>query len=683
MKNVANIFISYSRRDKKLLDEFRKHLTILERKGIVKIWYDGLIEAGENWENEVKNALSSADIILLLISSDFIASDYCYSIEMSKALELQKKGESKTIPIILRDCLWRDSPFAELQVLPNDGTPVTDISWKSLDKPFFHIIEVIKEIVRKIIDDKKSKIKEDELGKIVSAKKVKFHQLINSGNSYLEDLKWEKAKLEFEKSLIYYSKDFFIDKLEIQEKIDKCNKEIAFEYYFLRGKQKFENGDYDMAMDLFAKAIKIKNHSELILLLESCRRNLNRAKLKFYKNLFRKNYLNILLVISFFVLLFFLPTYYKTNKQLNSEQHQLFYTFQDTSKLGRGLMGVKNATNKVIIKPIYDFVGEYDGAYFPVEKGKKWGFIDTLDRFIVPLMYQKVNLKGFDNTEKTWVILDNYRFFIDKNNTCIEDCPPGISDLIKKNKEQRTKILRNRIGKDHGLIITINDYEKWPNLKNPVRDGRAIGKELELNFGFEIEYLDNPTKEQILSKLIDYSNMEFDEDNQLFVLFSGHGDFNELTNEGFFVPKDGNKKMDIINESQIPLERLGKWVNAFKNDHILLAIDACYSGTINPFGYRGKPPNIGPGKLEEEEQRIAHSLRYKSRFYFTSGGKERTSDGIFHSPFTEAFIDALRSKTNKILAIDEIFTIVNHQSPKTTFGTFGNHERGGFLFIPK
>ena len=146
-KADINIFIAYAREDAAMLKKLRKQLKVLERTKNIHIWYDGLINVGQYWEQEIKDALHNADIILLLISSDFLASDYCYENEMTTALELHQQGNVRTVPIILRECLWKDTPFATLQALPQDGVPVTSKVWETTDQPYVHIAKELKKII--------------------------------------------------------------------------------------------------------------------------------------------------------------------------------------------------------------------------------------------------------------------------------------------------------------------------------------------------------------------------------------------------------------------------------------------------------------------------------------------------------------------------------------------------------
>ena len=122
------VFYSYAHEDEELVKELRKHLSILKRQGVIRDWYDREITAGTDWKGQIDQHLNSAGVILLLVSADFLASDYCYDVEMTRALERHDQGEARVIPVILRRSMdWQGAPFGKLQSLPTDGKPVT--SW--------------------------------------------------------------------------------------------------------------------------------------------------------------------------------------------------------------------------------------------------------------------------------------------------------------------------------------------------------------------------------------------------------------------------------------------------------------------------------------------------------------------------------------------------------------------------
>lgn len=146
----VRIFFCYAREDELLLNQLKNHLQPLQRQGLIKLWSDREIRAGSEWEPPIKKQLDMAQIILLLVSPDFLASDYCYSIEMQHALERHQRGETIVIPIILRPVYWYGGPLGRLQALPTDGKPVTDSYWHDPDGAFFDITKGIYQVIEKL-----------------------------------------------------------------------------------------------------------------------------------------------------------------------------------------------------------------------------------------------------------------------------------------------------------------------------------------------------------------------------------------------------------------------------------------------------------------------------------------------------------------------------------------------------
>jgi hypothetical protein len=133
-----SVFVSYAHEDEPLKKRLRQQLAAMERRGLISVWDDRAIPAGGNWEAAILERLASADILLLLISSSFIASDYCYGEEMNRALQRHLAGEALLVPILVRPCQWQMLPFIEdhkIQMVPRDGKPVTGTNdWPSEDK---------------------------------------------------------------------------------------------------------------------------------------------------------------------------------------------------------------------------------------------------------------------------------------------------------------------------------------------------------------------------------------------------------------------------------------------------------------------------------------------------------------------------------------------------------------------
>jgi hypothetical protein len=138
------IFYSYAHEDEELRDKLEKHLSQLKRQGFISDWHDRDITAGSEWKNEIDKYLESAQIILLLISPDFLASDYCHDVEMTRAMERHHTQEARVIPIILRPIDWEEAPFSKLQCLPRNAEPVT--LWKNEDAAFLDIAKGIRKV---------------------------------------------------------------------------------------------------------------------------------------------------------------------------------------------------------------------------------------------------------------------------------------------------------------------------------------------------------------------------------------------------------------------------------------------------------------------------------------------------------------------------------------------------------
>ena len=142
---ALSVFYSYAREDEALRDELDKHLSPLRRLEWIQSWYDREIPAGTEWQHQIDIRLHTAHIILLLVSSDFITSEYCYSREMQEALRRHAAGEVVVIPILLRPVDWHGTPISQLQMLPPGGKPVT--SWLNRDEALEQVAEGIRRVV--------------------------------------------------------------------------------------------------------------------------------------------------------------------------------------------------------------------------------------------------------------------------------------------------------------------------------------------------------------------------------------------------------------------------------------------------------------------------------------------------------------------------------------------------------
>jgi len=142
---MKKVFISYAHEDESYKDELRKHLKTLERLKKINVWDDRDINAGEEWNEEIMTALKTSDIILLLISPDFIASDFCFEKELKLAIERHEAGTARVIPIILRNCDWYEFEFGKLQALPKNAKPI--VEFNNQDEAYVFIARQIKKVV--------------------------------------------------------------------------------------------------------------------------------------------------------------------------------------------------------------------------------------------------------------------------------------------------------------------------------------------------------------------------------------------------------------------------------------------------------------------------------------------------------------------------------------------------------
>ncbi|RYG83664.1 MAG: toll/interleukin-1 receptor domain-containing protein, partial [Alphaproteobacteria bacterium] len=140
---MPTVFFSYSHADEALRDQLEKQLAMLKRQNVIDTWHDRRIGAGENIHQVIDDHINTADIILLLVSADFIASDYCYDVEMKRALDRHAAGEAIVIPVILRACDWQHAPFGGLRATPRDGKPVTQ--WPDIDEAFLQVAQAVRE----------------------------------------------------------------------------------------------------------------------------------------------------------------------------------------------------------------------------------------------------------------------------------------------------------------------------------------------------------------------------------------------------------------------------------------------------------------------------------------------------------------------------------------------------------
>jgi internalin A len=147
------LFLSYSHKDEKYVDELRKDLKLMERSGLIRTWYDRALRAGEKWEESILQELNTSDIIVCQLSRDFLASDFCVLTELDTAIERKLAGEAELVAYVLKECGWKEVPrLKRFQVLPQDAKPLSD--WKNgKDKYWRAVAEGIQRVLEKMQKD--------------------------------------------------------------------------------------------------------------------------------------------------------------------------------------------------------------------------------------------------------------------------------------------------------------------------------------------------------------------------------------------------------------------------------------------------------------------------------------------------------------------------------------------------
>jgi tetratricopeptide (TPR) repeat protein len=144
----VEVFCCYSHADKLWLRKLETHLSLLQRQGLISLWHDRLIPPGTDWAHTIDTHLETASVILLLVSADFLASDYCYGIEMKRALERHAANEARVVPILVRPVDWTNAPFAHLQALPTDAKPIA--SWQSKERALVDVTSGIRRTIQDV-----------------------------------------------------------------------------------------------------------------------------------------------------------------------------------------------------------------------------------------------------------------------------------------------------------------------------------------------------------------------------------------------------------------------------------------------------------------------------------------------------------------------------------------------------
>lgn len=235
---------------------------------------------------------------------------------------------------------------------------------------------------------------------------------------------------------------------------------------------------------------------------------------------------------------------------------------------------------------------------------------------------------------------------------------------------------------NYALIIASDHYKNWNALSNPISDAATIEKDLAETYGFKVEHLWDPTRNQLKQKLDEYHHKTFKHGDQLFLFIAGHGDYDETNDIGYLVFPDTPAGHSY--DSELNLQELRSRVDTIPVDHTFLVMDSCFAGSLDPsLGGAGRG-EYDPIPLAALEKRADTK---KTRYFLTSGGKEYVPDGRpgSHSPFAALFILALEkgTKTTGYLNIAQITPYFQRLATIPRAGNLGHNEDGAdFFFVP-
>lgn len=242
-------------------------------------------------------------------------------------------------------------------------------------------------------------------------------------------------------------------------------------------------------------------------------------------------------------------------------------------------------------------------------------------------------------------------------------------------------------GTTYALLFASNVYDYYSDLVNPVLDAQTIGTELSENYGVVSEVVINPTLSETASAIREFATRSYNPEDNLMIFFAGHGIYDEVFREGYVISRD-SRMDDVGKTSYLSHSNLRTMINNIDCPHIFLVMDVCFGGTFDPHLaaiHRGAAVQYADISTREFVER---KLKYKTRLYLTSGGKEYVPDGRpgFHSPFARRFIESLRyyGGDDGVLTTSEILQFVEKVNPQPRFGEFGDNEPGSdFILVVK
>lgn len=209
---AVRVFISYSHVDEELRDQLEVQLAMLKRQGLVELWHDRRMLPGDQLDWTISRELDEADIILLLVSPNFLASDYCYKIEKGRALQRHRAGEARLISVILRPCDWPYTDLGQFLVTPRDGKPIT--MWPDRDEAFLDVARSIRRAIEELGKSGEPKDQHEFIEQPVAAQNASAKPIPRSSNLRLRKEFKRADKDEFVLEAFEFTDRFFLGSLD-------------------------------------------------------------------------------------------------------------------------------------------------------------------------------------------------------------------------------------------------------------------------------------------------------------------------------------------------------------------------------------------------------------------------------------------------------------------------------------
>lgn len=235
--------------------------------------------------------------------------------------------------------------------------------------------------------------------------------------------------------------------------------------------------------------------------------------------------------------------------------------------------------------------------------------------------------------------------------------------------------------KDYALLIATNNYDNMNDLTNPIYDAETIGKKLADKYGFQVDLLKNPSKEDIILAIRKFAIRSFKDQDQLFIFIAGHGIYDPTLGDGYIVTKE-SLKSDPSRTSYLAYASLRQYINNINCKHLFVTLDVCFGGTFDDKLTTKRSAYDAP----EGNEWLSRKLALTTRRYLTSGGEEYVPDGSpgSHSPFAKKFIEALSTNghEDQVLTLAEMLVFFERLDPIPRSGSWGDNESGSdFLFM--